>query len=237
MVGKRQYISMALLFRVFLLLCIFVCANWYYEVLGAALERRGFAVRITHDVAEAMVLAEQADPAYAIVDLVMPRASGLELVATLCARDARIKVVVLTGYASIATAVEAIKLGATHYLTKPADAHEIVAAFNRSKGDPKTAVTSTPIPVERLEWEHIQRVMLECGGNISAGGRPSAWDVPSHLAAQDQETFACTLAMAPGPRLGPGRTLRSEPLSQPAYPWRTELFPTSLARPTSIVVK
>jgi two-component system response regulator RegA len=143
----------------------------FCEVLGAALERRGFAVRIAHDVAEAMVLAEQADPAYAIVDLVMPRDSGLELVATLCARDARIKVVVLTGYASIATAVEAIKLGATHYLTKPADADEIMAAFNRSKGDPKTAVTSTPIPVERLEWEHIQRVMLECGGNISAAAR------------------------------------------------------------------
>jgi two-component system, response regulator RegA len=101
----------------------------------------------------------------------MPGGSGLELVTGLSALDHRIKIVVLTGYASIATAVEAIKLGATHYLTKPVDADEIIAAFGREQGDARTPVVETPVSVERLAWEHIQRVLMECHGNISAAAR------------------------------------------------------------------
>ena len=79
--------------------------------------------------------------------------------------------VVLTGYASIATAVEAIKLGATHYLAKPANADEIVAAFARIEGDADLAVNDQPLSVDRLEWEHIQRVLQEHEGNVSATAR------------------------------------------------------------------
>ena len=81
------------------------------------------------------------------------------------------RIVVLTGYASVATAVEAIKLGATHYLAKPVDADEVVAAFGRTRGDAGTPVPSRPLSVDRLEWEHIQRVLAENGGNISATAR------------------------------------------------------------------
>jgi len=79
--------------------------------------------------------------------------------------------VVLTGYASIATAVEAVKLGATHYLAKPANANEIVAALNRTEGDASTPLSSAPLSVDRMEWEHIQRVLTEQDGNISATAR------------------------------------------------------------------
>jgi two-component system response regulator RegA len=77
----------------------------------------------------------------------------------------------LTGYASITTAVEAIKLGATHYLAKPADADEIVAAFSRGSGNAAVPVEVKPLPLSRLEWEHIQKVLTECGGNISETAR------------------------------------------------------------------
>lgn len=77
----------------------------------------------------------------------------------------------LTGYASIATAVEAIKLGAVHYLAKPADADEVVAAFERNDGNATVPVEAKPLPLSRLEWEHIQKVLTECGGNISETAR------------------------------------------------------------------
>ena len=79
--------------------------------------------------------------------------------------------VVLTGYASIATAIEAIKLGATHYLAKPVDADEIIAAFEKREGDTAAQVAMNPLSVDRLEWEHIQRVLSENEGNISATAR------------------------------------------------------------------
>lgn len=143
----------------------------FCQVLGEALSKRGFWVRTAHNVEEGRHLAEESLPAYAVVDLKMAGPSGLELVAELSASNRAVRIVVLTGYASIATAVEAIKLGATHYLTKPADADEIVAAFGREAGDPATPLASDPPSVNRLEWEHIQRVLTECGGNISAAAR------------------------------------------------------------------
>jgi two-component system response regulator RegA len=143
----------------------------FCEVLGEALETRGFAVRVAHNVPDGRRLAESEPPEYAVVDLRMPGPSGLELVSALCQPGSEAKVVVLTGFASITTAVEAIKLGAIYYLTKPTDADEIVAAFNREEGDPQVSTTHRPISVDRLEWEHIQRVLTECGGNVSGAAR------------------------------------------------------------------
>ncbi|MEQ6341011.1 MAG: response regulator transcription factor [Gammaproteobacteria bacterium] len=110
-------------------------------------------------------------PEYAVIDLRMPGPSGLVLVEKLKTLDSHTRIVVLTGYASIATAVEAIKLGATHYLTKPADADEIVQAFHCETGEASMAIAENPLSVDRLEWEHIQKVLLECQGNISATAR------------------------------------------------------------------
>ncbi len=101
----------------------------------------------------------------------MPGQSGLALVSRLKALDARTRIVVLTGYASITTAVEAIKLGATYYLSKPADADDIVAAFHRESGDESAPISEKPLSVNRLEWEHIHRVLTENHGNVSATAR------------------------------------------------------------------
>ena len=143
----------------------------FCRVLTAALERRGFAVRVAHNVDEGLAAAETDPPEYAVVDLRMPGPSGLELVKKLKALDAHTRIVVLTGYASVATAVEAIKLGAIHYLAKPADADEIVAAFQRDSGNAAVTVETRPLPLSRLEWEHIQKVLTESGGNISETAR------------------------------------------------------------------
>lgn len=143
----------------------------FCQVLSAALARRGFAVRIAHTVAEGVTTAIKDLPEFAVIDLKMPGPSGLELVKKLKELDAHTKIVVLTGYASVATAVEAIKLGAIHYLAKPADADEIVAAFHRDSGDADVTVVAKPLPLSRLEWEHIQKVLTECAGNVSETAR------------------------------------------------------------------
>jgi len=143
----------------------------FSRVMGQALVKRGFVVRIAHDVDEAMDLCAEYPPEYAVVDLNMPGKSGLELVKYLVGLDDNTRIVVITGYASIATAVEAVKLGATHYLAKPADADEVVAAFSRQAGDASVTVTHQPLSVNRLEWEHIQKVLKENDGNISATAR------------------------------------------------------------------
>jgi two-component system response regulator RegA len=143
----------------------------FAAVLADAFERRGYNVRVAHNVADGLKAARADSPEYAVVDLKMPGPSGLELVAQLKQLDENTRIVVLTGYASIATAVEAIKLGATHYLAKPADADEILAAFGRVEGNRGLPVESRPLSVARLEWEHIQKVLGECGGNISETAR------------------------------------------------------------------
>lgn len=143
----------------------------FRRVLLRAMERRGFEVMAAADVASALSLATASPPELAVVDLKMPGESGLELVKALHALDAETRIVVLTGYASIATAVEAIKLGATHYLAKPATPDEILAAFERREGQTELAVPDDPMSVDRLEWEHIQRVLQEHEGNISATAR------------------------------------------------------------------
>ena len=139
----------------------------FCRVLTRAMEGRGYQVTVAHDVAQAMWSAVQYPPQFAVVDLCMPGPSGLALVKKLKELDADIRVVVLTGYASIATAIEAIKFGATHYLAKPVKAEEIIAAFGRTLPDAGVEVVQEPLPVSRVEWEHIQKVLVEHGGNIS----------------------------------------------------------------------
>ena len=142
----------------------------FCQVLSRALEKRGYAVTVAHSVEDAMPLAQANPPEYAVVDLKMGGDSGLVLIRFLHELDPATRIVVLTGYASIATAVEAIKLGATQYLAKPANADEIIAAFGHS-ASADAPVNVQPHSVERLEWEHIQRVLHENDGNISATAR------------------------------------------------------------------
>ena len=143
----------------------------FCSVLSKALVKRGFRVRLAHTVAEAQSHIQLGAPEYAVIDLKMPDQSGLMLVSRLKALDERTRIVVLTGYASIATAVEAIKLGAAYYLSKPADADDIVAAFHRESGDHSAPVSEKPLSVTQLEWEHINRVLSEHYGNVSATAR------------------------------------------------------------------
>ena len=144
----------------------------FRRVLARALDRRGYAVSVAATVAAAIVKAQAQSPEYAVVDLKMPGQSGLVLIEKLIELDPNTRIVMLTGYASIATAIEAIKLGAIHYLAKPCDADEIVAALNKSGGgDSAIPVTGSPLSIDRLEWEHIQRVLVEHQGNVSATAR------------------------------------------------------------------
>ena len=143
----------------------------FCDVMRRALTRRGFRVTLAHGVNEALACARAESPAYAVIDLKMPGESGLRLIPELRSLSEGVRIVVLTGYASVVTAVEAIKLGATHYLAKPVDADEVVAAFGRAVGDTATPVPSRPLSVDRLEWEHIQRVLAENGGSVSATAR------------------------------------------------------------------
>ena len=140
-------------------------------VLKNALEKRHYEVMVAYDVAAGVALAEQNLPEYAVIDLRIGYESGLELVKKLISLDANTQIVMLTGFASIATAVEAIKLGATHYLTKPANADEILAALHKNEGDSSVSISENPLSVKRLEWEHLQKVLMQHEGNISAAAR------------------------------------------------------------------
>jgi two-component system response regulator RegA len=142
----------------------------FCQVLSAALKKRGYSVSVAHSVEQAIPLAQANPPEYAVVDLKMGGAPGLALVKALHELDPNTRIVMLTGYASIATAVEAIKLGATQYLAKPANADEIVAAFSHSP-DENTLPKVQPTLIGNLEWEHIQRVLHEHDGNVSATAR------------------------------------------------------------------
>jgi two-component system, response regulator RegA len=143
----------------------------FCRVLSTALEKRGFAVTVAHSVEDAIPVAEASPPEFAVVDLKMGGAPGLALVKVLHELDPNTRIVMLTGYASIATAVEAIKLGAVHYLTKPASVDDIIQALQREHGDSAVSPAEHPVSVKRLEWEHLQKVLMEHEGNISAAAR------------------------------------------------------------------
>ena len=143
----------------------------FNRVLCRALKNRGFAAAGAHSVEEAAELIPDMQAARAVLDLNIDGTSGLTLVAPLLAANPDCRIVVLTGYASIATAVEAIKLGATHYLAKPTDVDAILAAFEATSPQEDFTPPSQPLSVDRLEWEHIQRVLKEHDGNISSTAR------------------------------------------------------------------
>jgi len=143
----------------------------FSSALTKALEKKGFTVFNSNSIETAIQTANQCKPEYALVDLRLGNDSGLQVIPRLKKLNSNIKIVVLTGYASIATAVEAIKLGAIQYLTKPASSDEIYQAFFKPEGNAKQKLEPNPMSVKRLEWEHIQKVLNENEGNLSATAR------------------------------------------------------------------
>ncbi|HCF9541098.1 TPA: response regulator transcription factor [Pseudomonas aeruginosa] len=143
----------------------------FTRVLARAMSRRGLRVSTAGSAEEGLALAQQDTPDYAVLDLKMEGDSGLVLLPKLLELHADMRVVILTGYSSIATAVEAIKRGACNYLCKPADADYVLAALLSEHADLDTLVPENLMSVDRLQWEHIQRVLAEHEGNISATAR------------------------------------------------------------------
>ena len=140
----------------------------FCHVMQRALTRRGYDVSVAHDAEQALAQVRQSPPDLATLDLKLEHSSGLKLLPELLAIAPDCRVVVLTGYSSIATAVEAMKLGAVNYLCKPVDADEIVFSFDRDGGDPDIDIADNPPSINRVTWEHIQKVLQEHDGNISA---------------------------------------------------------------------
>ncbi len=143
----------------------------FARTLRRSFERRGYTVLHAAGHDELAPLLATHRPDYAVVDLKLGGASGLACVATLHAHDAGMRIIVLTGYASIATAVEAIKLGASHYLAKPSNTDDIEAAFARGDGDASAPLTDRTTSIKTLEWERIHETLAETGFNISETAR------------------------------------------------------------------
>jgi len=143
----------------------------FSQTLARQLTRKGFDCHIANNAEEALNAVNDTMFDVAITDLVMPGDSGLKLVQALHDIDPELPILVLTGYASIATAVEAMKLGARHYLAKPATIEDILSALEQVQGNPDLDIEAKPLSVDRLEWEHIQKVLSEHDGNISATAR------------------------------------------------------------------
>jgi two-component system response regulator RegA len=141
--------------------------------LAEALRQRGFEARAAKDYDEALAAAQSESPEYAVVDMRLPGRSGLDVVRALKDVDAGTTIVVLTGYGSIATALDAVRLGAAHYLTKPADVDDILAALTKV-GEPPGVEPQPDFmapSLARAAWEHINRVLSDSGGNISEAAR------------------------------------------------------------------
>ena len=149
----------------------------FRTTLARACERRGCTVAAAGDAESALALATGFAPERCVLDLRLGGESGLSLIPDLLARQPALGILVLTGYSSIATAVEAIKRGALNYLAKPASADDILRALAEAPGEPAAAgavvaeIPEQPLSVDRLAWEHIQRVLMEEGGNISSTAR------------------------------------------------------------------
>ncbi len=143
----------------------------FTEVMARGFGRRGFDVHCCHDALAAVDACERLQPTHILLDLNMPGTSGLIVLPRLLAAAPAARLVVLTGYSSIATAVEATKAGATNYLCKPAGIDEVLSAFDERPAENTATVPADPISVDRLEWEHIQRVLKDNDGNVSATAR------------------------------------------------------------------
>ena len=144
----------------------------FSSILVRTLTRRGHAARSAGNPDEALQLNRELLPSRIVLDLNLAGSSGLGLIAPLLAANPAARIVILTGYASITTAVDAIKLGAIQYLAKPVDIDTILSAFSDDIAlDAEFEVPDEPLSVDRLEWEHIQRVLKENDGNVSATAR------------------------------------------------------------------
>lgn len=143
----------------------------FAQALRRAFQRRGYDVKLCPDLDALDALLKHETPTHAVVDLKLAGRSGLECVRRLHEHDAATKIVVLTGFASIATAIEAIKLGASYYLAKPSNADDIEAAFAHERGDPGAPLTDRPSSIKTVEWEHIHRTLVEADFNISETAR------------------------------------------------------------------
>lgn len=144
----------------------------FNRVLCRSLGQRGYVVYGARNPDTALALAKEHEPEYVVLDLNIGGESGLRLIRPLLEVNPGTRILVLTGYASIATAVEAVKLGAVQYLAKPADVSAILNALTAGEAPARPdALPDEPMSVSRLEWEHIQRVLAEHGGNISAAAR------------------------------------------------------------------
>ena len=143
----------------------------FLQVMSRALTKRDYEVFSAETAEQALSLAETHRPDKAVVDLKLETSSGLDLIPALKSLNPQMTIVVLTGYASITTAVTAIKRGAANYLAKPVQIDEVLAALSGEEVAPQAEEDYTPMSVERLEWEHIQKVLQEHDGNISATAR------------------------------------------------------------------
>jgi len=143
----------------------------FLGVLGKAMDRHGYDVMSSTAIADAVSQARKKVPAMAVVDLKLEGESGLDLIPLLIGINPQMNIVVLTGYSSIATAVTAIKLGASDYLSKPVTAGDVIKALSGESQREDVMAEFSPMSVERLEWEHIQKVLKENDGNISATAR------------------------------------------------------------------
>ena len=142
----------------------------FLKRLARAMEKRGFEVMTAESVATGKSLAAARPPAYAVVDLRLEDGNGLDVVEALRSRRPDCRVVVLTGYGAIATAVAAVKIGAVDYLSKPADANDVVNAL-LATGETLPPPPENPMSADRVRWEHIQRVYEQCDRNVSETAR------------------------------------------------------------------
>ncbi|KAG0930475.1 hypothetical protein G6F31_017027 [Rhizopus arrhizus] len=172
----------------------------YVRTLQRSLSRRGLETRTATGIAEALRVAEEIRPAFALVDLRLGEDSGLTLIRPLRALRADMRILLVTGYASVATAVEAIKRGADDYLPKPATVPMILRALGEEDDGPaddgEMEVPDAMTPISRLQWEHIQQAMHETGGNVSAAAR---------LLGMHRRSLQRKLAKRPSPERDPTR--------------------------------
>src|SRR6266851_4555721 len=142
----------------------------FLQRLARAMESRGFIVTTAESIAEGLIRLETASPAFAVVDMRLADGNGLEVISALKRRRPDARAIILTGYGNIATAVNAVKMGAVDYLSKPADADDVVAALLALEGR-RADPPENPMSADRVRWEHIQRIYELCGRNVSETAR------------------------------------------------------------------
>ncbi len=166
----------------------------YSRVLQRSLQRRGIGLRLAANGNEALALARAEAPDFVLLDLRLHNESGLNLIAPLRALRDDMQIILVTGYASVATAVEAIKRGADNYLPKPVTAEALLRALREEPAPDAPDEAETMTPLSRLEWEHISQALKECDGNISAAAR---------LLGMHRRSLQRKLAKRPGPERRP----------------------------------